>query len=809
MQSSIRPNRTELSRNFPVLGFTIRTARAPAWYDVALATDPRLFDPAAAGERTPANWYSTHSSGPLEASQGESVWLAPEHALERLSGATNIYFALATSSSAARDDARVWIPAPDRAPSVGVSESFRRIRRPVLVPATAPPDYSSAGPLTWAGDSATPGIEPATRTPIAPDTSNGSAPATPPTNGADMHPNGTTVDAQGFEYDDGFGTDFWSTPQAQMLSGQSFDVRHDDVPLIPQPTGMSCWAAAAAMVVSWRDRRSEHSPADIASGAGEWGAYRNGLNPDRVDELAAAWGLTAEPPMSYTVEGFRNLLETQGPLWIGVAVPSGHAVVVTGLSGDGTVDGTTVRYNDPWPVDVGQANATKGYRQFMSEYEAMASTDAAGDMNVQILHAAGRSTAQPMAFAMDATNGNGVDPDSVGIEEAPPSDLVDTSAAQSLELQAAIRSSLPMQGQAPEYPQASRFEPAGAGHFTPRQSRTIDKIVIHITDGGPNINGVVRWFQLPRSHRHFKPVSSHYIVGQDGEVVQMVQHKDIAHHARGANSTSIGIEHVANTRGLDYTEAQYCASAALVRWLADQHGIPIDRQHILGHREATQTSKTCPAQFDWDYFMSMVVRQQCFARADMPPEDAGVYQSPNASTAQAHWGRPMAAPVAVPIATTILGASMSRVMSNEGDVSWELDQLNGLKHVGNAASNAGSGAWRDGDTIRMGHFTSGGLIDDITARFEVKWQYNGRSLGNIGISLLNTNDAIGWALKVTAKIHDDAKTYQRQGTDTFAGIRIRFTYHFTRTIGSDQIGVRDLHLWGDGTWRETSRWTQR
>lgn len=820
MQSSIRPNRTELSRNFPVLGFTIRTSRSPAWFDVALATDPRLFTASVADERNADNWYSTHDTGPMAAPKGESVWIAPAAAVNALSSSPLIYFALATFTSSGRDGAEIWIPAPERAPSVGVSESYRRVRRPALVAAGGGAGYPSTATRHWAGDTATPGIEHVSSAPEAPTQNGAQTPTNGTTNGDSMHPNNSNnghvaVQPQAFEYDDGLGLDFWSSPQAKMLSGQSFDVRHEDVLHIAQPTGMSCWAAAAAMVVSWRDRQSGVTPEDIARGAGQWAAYQSGLNPDHHDELAAAWGLTVEPPQSYTVEGLRNLVEYEGPLWIGVAVPSGHAVVITGIWGDGTPEGTTIRYNDPWPVGTGVEGATKVFTDFMREYENRITTDSSGTVNVQILHAAGRSGPQAGAQAVPmASHGNGnVGPDDVGIEGPPPADLESTSAVEAMAIQAAVRRVVPMQAQTPDYPQASRFEPAGAGHFTPRQSRTIDRIVIHITDGGPNINGTIRWFQLPQDHEHFKPVSSHYIVGQDGEVVQMVRHNDIAHHARGANTNSIGIEHVANTRGLDYTESQYCNSAALVRWIADQHGIPVDRAHILGHREATQTTKSCPGQFDWDYFMSMVVRQQCFARADMPTDDVGRYVTPGA-TAQAlahdsHLARSAAAPAVVPIVSSIVGASMNRVASNQGDVSWELDQLNGLKHVGNDPANQGSGAWRDGPVINVGHFTTGGLVDDITATFEVRWQYNGRSLGNVGIGVLTSNDAVGWGLRVTAEIHDDAQTYTRPNIPTFAGIRLRFTYRFDRMIGSDKIGIRDLHLYGDGTWRETSRWTQR
>ncbi|GAB3334119.1 N-acetylmuramoyl-L-alanine amidase [Marilutibacter aestuarii] len=187
--------------------------------------------------------------------------------------------------------------------------------------------------------------------------------------------------------------------------------------------------------------------------------------------------------------------------------------------------------------------------------------------------------------------------------EAPIPDDVATARAQS-------RSPRALAAPAPEYPQADRFVAAHSGNFRATSgARRIERIVIHITDGGANINGTIGWFQNPQAR-----VSAHYVVGQDGEVVQMVRHDDVAWHARSANGTSIGIEHVANTRGLRPTPAQMCASAALVTWLCDRYGIPADRSHVLGHAEAdTATTHTgCPnAVWDWDYFMDMVTTRTC------------------------------------------------------------------------------------------------------------------------------------------------------------------------------------------------------
>lgn len=171
---------------------------------------------------------------------------------------------------------------------------------------------------------------------------------------------------------------------------------------------------------------------------------------------------------------------------------------------------------------------------------------------------------------------------------------------------------------APEYPMASRFEPANPGNYRAKSTaRTIDRIVIHITDGSANINGTISWFKNPAAR-----VSAHYVIGLDGEVVQMVAHNDVAWHAGTANGTSIGIEHVANTRGLNPTAAQMCASAALVTWLCDQYSIPADGAHILGHAEADSrtTHRACPnAVWDWVYYMDMIATRTCYEPASISP----------------------------------------------------------------------------------------------------------------------------------------------------------------------------------------------
>jgi hypothetical protein len=159
-----------------------------------------------------------------------------------------------------------------------------------------------------------------------------------------------------------------------------------EVPLIPQDTDMSCWAAAAAMIVGWRDR-TYVGQQTIAQGLrNDWNAYREGLHPEDVTSLARVWGLAMEPPRTYATADLERLLAAHGPLWVGQADPDLHVICVVGLTGDGTADGTLVRINDPWPPGRGERySITLG--ELATHFH---SASAMMGLHVQILHARGR-----------------------------------------------------------------------------------------------------------------------------------------------------------------------------------------------------------------------------------------------------------------------------------------------------------------------------------------------------------------------------------------------------------------------------------
>jgi V8-like Glu-specific endopeptidase/N-acetyl-anhydromuramyl-L-alanine amidase AmpD len=350
----------------------------------------------------------------------------------------------------------------------------------------------------------------------------------------------------------------------------------------------------------------------------------------------------------------------------------------------------------------------------------------------------------------------------------------------------------------PEYPQASRFEPADSGNYRAVSgTRTINRIVIHITDGGPKINGTIGWFKNPAAK-----VSAHYIVGQDGEVVQMVKHNDVAWHASSANGDSIGIEHVANTKGLNPTPMQYCASAVLANWLASQFSLPMDRTHILGHSEADpKTTHTgCPnAVWDWDYYMGMVTSATC---SDQPTQGQSLSVQLPAPPPKlpprklAHGHALDAGPVRM-----VGNSPVNTVTGGEGNVTWELDQFPGVKTV----SQSAVAPLQSAETIELSNWPYCDHANGTRASawFTVDWKFSGQALGQVRITPSGSQQA-AQPLRVEARIEDGTN---RDATTT--SLVVRFTYHFSTADGPEVVALTELKLYSDGSIDQNSNWTSR
>ncbi|RAP30855.1 N-acetylmuramoyl-L-alanine amidase [Brevibacillus laterosporus] len=120
------------------------------------------------------------------------------------------------------------------------------------------------------------------------------------------------------------------------------------------------------------------------------------------------------------------------------------------------------------------------------------------------------------------------------------------------------------------------------------KQKDIAHLVIHVMEG--TYAGSISSAQ--KDHGSKGASSAHYYVSDDGDIIQMVDDRNIA---RSANPYTIGIE---NEGYVDdpkwFTNIMYRESAKLAAMLAYTYDIPIVRKHIKGHSEYPNQTHTDP-----------------------------------------------------------------------------------------------------------------------------------------------------------------------------------------------------------------------
>ncbi|MGH2505931.1 MAG: N-acetylmuramoyl-L-alanine amidase [Ktedonobacteraceae bacterium] len=141
-------------------------------------------------------------------------------------------------------------------------------------------------------------------------------------------------------------------------------------------------------------------------------------------------------------------------------------------------------------------------------------------------------------------------------------------------------------------------------------------VVIHKTASGGTAQDIAHFFANDPAK-----ASTHYIVGQDGTIVQCVQEKDGAGGnccekgnfapflpiGQNLNTWTVSIEHVdpASDNSTPLTDAQKAASFRLVRDICQRHNIPMRRGDatggIIGHADIDPVDRArCPGNYPWE-----------------------------------------------------------------------------------------------------------------------------------------------------------------------------------------------------------------
>ena len=141
-------------------------------------------------------------------------------------------------------------------------------------------------------------------------------------------------------------------------------------------------------------------------------------------------------------------------------------------------------------------------------------------------------------------------------------------------------------------------------NMTPATGRAIGVVVIHTMEIAERPDAAeicARWFRSPSSR-----VSAHYCVDADS-LIQCVREKDIAWHARGGNTNSIGVElaGLASQTRRDWADpysaavleraaglvADVCRRRCIpVRWL-DPEDLVAGRRGLTGHSDVSEAFK--------------------------------------------------------------------------------------------------------------------------------------------------------------------------------------------------------------------------
>ena len=168
------------------------------------------------------------------------------------------------------------------------------------------------------------------------------------------------------------------------------------------------------------------------------------------------------------------------------------------------------------------------------------------------------------------------------------------------------RPTVPTPADEVDYPGAT-WVPADPANYTVASrpsSYSVDYVVIHVTQ--ETYDDTLAIFQNPE-----RQVSAHYVVSSaEGLIGQCVREKDVAWHAGNwdYNTRSVGIEHEGWVDQPEwFTDAMYAASAALTRTVCETYGIPMTREHIIGHNEVPGATHTDPGEhWDWARYIAMV-----------------------------------------------------------------------------------------------------------------------------------------------------------------------------------------------------------
>lgn len=117
-----------------------------------------------------------------------------------------------------------------------------------------------------------------------------------------------------------------------------------------------------------------------------------------------------------------------------------------------------------------------------------------------------------------------------------------------------------------------------------------DMVVIHHTGNPTNDDLSAEEINASHQAQGWTCIGYHYVIRKDGTIEEGRPHWTVAAHAYGFNSHTIGIHVCGNFEIGEPTQAQIESLAMLLANVCDDYGLPIDKDHVVAHRDLMATA---------------------------------------------------------------------------------------------------------------------------------------------------------------------------------------------------------------------------
>lgn len=153
--------------------------------------------------------------------------------------------------------------------------------------------------------------------------------------------------------------------------------------------------------------------------------------------------------------------------------------------------------------------------------------------------------------------------------------------------------------------------------------KKIKGIVVHYTANPGSTAAENRNYFEGLKDSHETKVSSHFVIGIEGEIVQCIPSSEIAYASNSRNDDTLSIECCHKDETGEFTEATYDSLVKLVGWLCYRFGL--ESSDVIRHYDVTE--KICPKYFvdhpdAWEQFKKDVDGQIQVVAEEVKAEDS-------------------------------------------------------------------------------------------------------------------------------------------------------------------------------------------